>query len=67
MNYTYLLCEIENKVAVVTISHEPVSGNKLNTQVYQELTSLFGVIRGESRSPCDCSNRGRRRSVCSWC
>ena len=34
-NYQYLLCEIENKVAVVTISHEP--GNKLNTQVYKEL------------------------------
>ena len=31
MNYTYLLCEIENKVAVVT--NEP--GNKLNTQVYR--------------------------------
>ena len=42
MNYTYLLCEIENKVAVVTISHDP--GNKLNTQVYQELTSLFGEL-----------------------
>lgn len=46
MNYTYLLCEIENKVAVVTISHEP--GNKLNTQVYQELTSLFRELEANS-------------------
>ena len=38
-NYQYLLCDIENKVAVVTINHEP--GNKLNTQVYLELKNLF--------------------------
>ena len=42
MNYKFLLCEIENKVAVVTISHSP--GNKLNTQVYQEITQLMGEL-----------------------
>ncbi|WP_071394347.1 enoyl-CoA hydratase/isomerase family protein [Bacillus tuaregi] len=42
MNYQYLRCEIENKVAVVTIDHEP--GNKLNTQVYQEITQLMGEL-----------------------
>ena len=44
MNYTYLLCEIENKVAVVTIDHSP--GNKLNTQVYQEIAQLMGELEG---------------------
>ena len=44
MNYTYLLCEIENKVAVVTINHSP--GNKLNTQVYQEIAQLMGELEG---------------------
>ena len=39
MDYNFLLCHIENKVAVVTISHSP--GNKLNTQVYQEITKLM--------------------------
>ena len=42
MNYTYLLCDIENKVAVVTINHSP--GNKLNTQVYQEIAQLMGEL-----------------------
>ena len=40
--YQYLLCDIENKVAVVTINHEP--GNKLNTQVYLELKNLFSSL-----------------------
>jgi len=30
MNYEFLLCHIENKVAVITISHSP--GNKLNDE-----------------------------------
>ena len=42
MNNKYLLCDIENKVAVVKISHSP--GNKLNTQVYQEITQLMGEL-----------------------
>src|SRR5699024_12556278 len=42
MNYEFLRCHIENKVAVVTISHSP--GNKLNTQVYQEITQLKGEL-----------------------
>ena len=42
MNTKFLLCEIENKVAVVTISHAP--GNKLNTQVYQEIAGLMGDL-----------------------
>ncbi|WP_428908204.1 enoyl-CoA hydratase/isomerase family protein [Niallia sp. Krafla_26] len=41
-NDQYLQCLIENKVAVVTISHEP--GNKLNTKVYLEITRLFGEL-----------------------
>ncbi len=45
MDYKYLLCEIENKVAVVTISHSP--GNKLNTQVYQEITQLMGELEAD--------------------
>src|SRR5690625_528031 len=46
MNYEYLLCHIENKVAVVTISHSP--GNKLNTQVYQEITRLMGELEADA-------------------
>ena len=42
MNYQFLLCDIKNKVAVVTINHAP--GNKLNTQVYQEITQLMGEL-----------------------
>ncbi|WP_087973864.1 enoyl-CoA hydratase/isomerase family protein [Oceanobacillus rekensis] len=42
MDYQYLLSDIENKVAVVTISNAP--GNKLNTQVYQEITQLMGEL-----------------------
>ncbi|WP_338448095.1 enoyl-CoA hydratase-related protein [Niallia oryzisoli] len=42
MSYQYLLCDIENKVAVVTINHSP--GNKLNTQVYQEITQIMGEL-----------------------
>jgi enoyl-CoA hydratase len=42
MNKKYLLCEIENKVAFVTISNSP--GNKLNTQVYQEIAQLLGEL-----------------------
>lgn len=45
MNYEFLLCHIENKVAVVTISHSP--GNKLNTQVYQEITQLMGELEAD--------------------
>lgn len=47
MNDQFLLCEIENKVAVVTISHAP--GNKLNTQVYQELTQLMGELEANKK------------------
>jgi enoyl-CoA hydratase len=39
MSYEFLLCEIENKVAVVTINRPPV--NPLNTQVFKELSDLF--------------------------
>ncbi|HBI04813.1 MAG TPA: enoyl-CoA hydratase [Paenibacillaceae bacterium] len=46
MNYEFLLCTIENKVALVTISHHP--GNKLNTQVYQELTKLMEELEADA-------------------
>ena len=42
MNYEFLICEIENKVAIVTINRPPV--NPLNTQVFHELSSLFGEL-----------------------
>lgn len=42
MNYEFLLCTIENKVAVVTISNSP--GNKLTTQVYLEITRLMDEL-----------------------
>ena len=41
-NNHYLQCTVENKVAVVTISHGP--GNKLNTEVYLEITRVFGEL-----------------------
>lgn len=37
--YEFLLCEIENKVAIVTIHRPPV--NPLNTAVFKELTQLM--------------------------
>jgi enoyl-CoA hydratase len=45
MNNKYLLCEIINKIAFVTIRHSP--GNKLNTQVYQEITQLMGELEAD--------------------
>lgn len=42
MSYEYLLSEIENHVAVVTINRPPV--NPLNTQVFQELSQLFDEL-----------------------
>ena len=42
MTYEFLLCEIEHKVAVVTINRPPV--NPLNTQVFQELSQLFDEL-----------------------
>lgn len=42
MNYEFLLCDIENRVAVVTINRPPV--NPLNTQVFNELSSLFDEL-----------------------
>lgn len=42
MNYEFLNCEIENKVAVVTINRPPV--NPLNTQIFKELSSIFDEL-----------------------
>jgi enoyl-CoA hydratase len=42
MRYEFLLCEIENHVAIVTINRPPV--NPLNTQVFQELSQLFDEL-----------------------
>ncbi|MEI4617871.1 enoyl-CoA hydratase/isomerase family protein [Bacillus cereus] len=42
MNYEFLICDIENKVAIVTINRPPV--NPLNTQVFHELSSLFSEL-----------------------
>ena len=40
--YKFLLCEIEDKVAIVTINRPPV--NPLNTQVFQELSIVFDEL-----------------------
>ncbi|WHY78563.1 enoyl-CoA hydratase-related protein [Neobacillus sp. WH10] len=42
MNYEFLLCEIENRIAIVTINRPPV--NPLNTQVFNELSHLFDEL-----------------------
>lgn len=42
MSYEFLLCDIENKVATVTINRPPV--NPLNTQVFKELSQLMGEL-----------------------
>jgi len=42
MNYEFLLCEIEENVAVVTINRPPV--NPLNTAVFQELSTIFDEL-----------------------
>lgn len=44
MNYEFLICEIENRVAIVTINRPPV--NPLNTQVFNELSTLFSELEG---------------------
>jgi enoyl-CoA hydratase len=40
--YKFLLCEIEDKIAVVTINRPPV--NPLNTKVFQELSIVFDEL-----------------------
>lgn len=40
--YNFILCEIEDKVAVVTINRPPV--NPLNTQVFKELSIVFDEL-----------------------
>lgn len=42
MSYEFLLVEVENKVATVTINRAPV--NALNAQVYQELSRVFDEL-----------------------
>lgn len=42
MSFEFLLCDIENKVAVVTINRPPV--NPLSTKVFQELSYLFDEL-----------------------
>lgn len=42
MSNQFLLCEIENRMAIVTINRPPV--NPLNTQVFHELANLFGEL-----------------------
>jgi enoyl-CoA hydratase len=42
MNDNLILCEIENKIAFVTINCPP--DNKLNTQIYKGLTRLMGEL-----------------------
>lgn len=42
MSYQYLITEIENHVATVTIDNGP--GNQLNTEVYLELTNLMNEL-----------------------
>lgn len=42
MNYEFLLCDIQEHVAVVTINRPPV--NPLNTQVFNELSRLFDEL-----------------------
>lgn len=45
MNYEFLLCEIENRIAIVTINRPPV--NPLNTQVFNELSSIFDELEAD--------------------
>ncbi|MFK9118739.1 enoyl-CoA hydratase-related protein [Peribacillus castrilensis] len=40
--YKFILCEIEDKIAVVTINRPPV--NPLNTKVFQELSIVFDEL-----------------------
>ncbi|WP_445614073.1 enoyl-CoA hydratase/isomerase family protein [Geobacillus sp. YF-1] len=42
MNYEFLHCEIENRVAVVSIHRPPL--NPLNTKVFQELSALIDEL-----------------------
>ncbi len=42
MTFEFLLCQIENKVAVVTINRPPV--NPLNTKVFKELATLIDEL-----------------------
>lgn len=47
MSYEYLICEIHDKVAVVTINRPPV--NPLNTRVFNELSNLFGELEADNQ------------------
>ena len=42
MSYEYLICDIDQNVAIVTINRPPV--NPLNSDVFQELNDLFDEL-----------------------
>ncbi|UPT59200.1 enoyl-CoA hydratase/isomerase family protein [Geobacillus thermoleovorans] len=47
MNYEFLQCEIENRVAVVSIHRPPL--NPLNTKVFQELSALIDELEAHQQ------------------
>lgn len=47
LDYEFLLCEIDQHVAVVTINRPPV--NPLNTQVFKELSILFRQLEDDDQ------------------
>ncbi|MED3717867.1 enoyl-CoA hydratase-related protein [Geobacillus thermodenitrificans] len=47
MNYEFLQCEIENRVAVVSIHRPPL--NPLNTKVFQELSALIDELEANQQ------------------
>lgn len=47
MGYDFLLCDIQDHVAVVTINRPPV--NPLNSTVFKELSGLFGELEGNEQ------------------
>lgn len=46
MTYEYLLHEMKDKIAIVTINNLP--GNQLNTQVYKEITKLMEELEEDN-------------------
>ncbi|WP_025948734.1 enoyl-CoA hydratase/isomerase family protein [Geobacillus thermocatenulatus] len=47
MNYEFLQCEIENRVAIVSIHRPPL--NPLNTKVFQELSALIDELEANQQ------------------
>ena len=65
VDFEYLVVEVENKVATVTINRAPV--NALNAQLYQELSRLIDELDENDDVHVIVLTGAGRESIRCWC